>query len=196
MSILSAAVVLFFVMDPLGNVPIFISVLDTVERGRRRIVLTRELIISLVVLCGFLFLGQYFLDVLNLKQESISVAGGIVLFIIALRMIFPPDKGGVVGGEPGEEPLIVPLAIPLIAGPSTMATTLLLVRAEPDRIMTWLLALIMAWAASAAILSCSNLFLSILGRRGLKAVQRLMGMILVMLSIQMVLEGIKLFLSL
>lgn len=196
MSILSAAVVLFFVMDPLGNVPIFISVLDSVDKRRRRIVLFRELFISLVILSGFLFLGEAFLDFMDLKQESISVAGGMVLFIIAIRMIFPPERGGVMGGDPDEEPFIVPLAIPLVAGPSSMATVLLLVRSEPGRIMEWLLALIMAWTASAAILSCSNMFLSILGRRGLKAVQRLMGMILVMLSVQMVLEGIKMFLKL
>src|SRR5262245_39310861 len=124
MDTFSAAVMLFLIMDPLGNVPTFLSILKDIEPRRRRIILVRELIISLIILLAFLFLGQYLLDFLQLKQESISIAGGIVLFLIALKMIFP-SEGGVMGQTPEGEPFIVPLAIPLIAGPSTLAALLL-----------------------------------------------------------------------
>jgi multiple antibiotic resistance protein len=193
MSIFSAAVVLFFVMDPLGNIPPFLSVLENVAPTRRRRVLARELLIALVILCVFLFLGQHLLDFMSLRQESISVAGGIVLFLIAVRMVFPPDRG-MMGDEVDDEPLVVPLAVPLIAGPSTLATLLLFVRSEPARLLDWLAALGIAWVGTAVILFASPFFLRVLGKRGLKAVQRLMGMILVMLAVQMALEGVLRFL--
>lgn len=120
MDTFSATVMLFLIMDPLGNVPTFLSVLKDIAPRRRRIIIVRELFFALVILLLFLFLGQYLLDFLKLKQESISIAGGIVLFLIALKMIFP-SEGGVVGATPEGEPFIVPLAIPLVAGPSTLA---------------------------------------------------------------------------
>jgi len=116
---------LFLIMDPLGNLPIFISVLKGIEPTRRTRVVVRELIIALVILFIFLHSGQALLDFLQIQQETVSIAGGIILFIIALRMIFP-RQGGIMDLAPGEEPVIVPLAVPMIAGPSTMAALILL----------------------------------------------------------------------
>ena len=113
-----------FVMDPLGNIPVVLSVLKDIEPRRRRIIIVRELLIALAILLLFLFGGQRFLDVLHLQQESVTIAGGIVLLIIGLRMIFP-QREGVMGAQIDGEPFIVPIAVPMIAGPSALATLIL-----------------------------------------------------------------------
>jgi len=187
--ILSAATMLFLIMDPLGNLPIYMSVLKTIEPKRRRIVIMRELCIALFILVVFLHSGQALLDFLQIKQETVSIAGGIILFLIALRMIFP-QPGGIMGLPAGDEPFIVPLAIPMIAGPSTMAALILLSNQKPNMMTEWTIALCAAWLVSAIILSMSNTVHRILGEKGLNALERLMGMILVMIAIQMLLNGI------
>lgn len=190
MELYSAAATLFLVMDPLGNIPIFLSVLRKCDPKRRRRILIRELLIALVVALLFLFLGRYILGLFNLSSESISIAGGIVLFIIAIRMIFP-TKGAAGNDFATEEPFIVPLAIPLVAGPSLLATLLIFSRSSPERILDWTLALGIAWSASALILLASDLFYKLLRERGLIAMERLMGLLLVALSVQMFLNGIS-----
>lgn len=192
--ILSSAVVLFLVMDPLGNVPLFLSLLKDFEPKRRRIIILRELVIALAILLIFLYFGQNLLNFLQLEQESVSIAGGIVLFIIAIRMIFP-SRHGIMGESLEGEPFIVPLAIPLIAGPSALATLILMVRSDPARMTDWLSALMMAWGITAVILLAAPLFYKLLRRRGLAAVERLMGMLLIMISVQMLLNGIKVYLQ-
>ncbi|MEC9259938.1 MAG: YhgN family NAAT transporter [Pseudomonadota bacterium] len=191
----SAAVMLFLIMDPLGNLPIFMSVLKMIEPKRRRFILVRELLFALVILYVFLFSGQAVLDFLNVKQETVSIAGGIILFLIALKMIFPVKGASPIGLAAGEEPYIVPLAIPLIAGPSTLAALILLSNQSPDRMGDWALALGAAWIVSAAILLFSGVFHRILGERGLAAMERLMDMILVMIAIQMFLNGVGTYFS-
>ena len=189
----SAVITLFLIMDPLGNVPIFLSVLKSVPPERRRKVLVREVVIAYFVLLLFLLLGDAVLKVLQLDQETISIAGGIVLFIIALRMIFPQTRAH--GALPEGEPLVVPLAIPLIAGPSALAALLLLQRADPGGTVALWLAMSLAWLLTAAILVSAPFFYRILGERGLMAMERLMGMVLVMISVQMLLNGISEFLG-
>ena len=195
MDTISAFVTLAFVMDPLGNVPIFLSVLKDVEPRRRQWVIFRELVIALVVLLLFLYAGSAMLDVLNLRQESISIAGAIILFLIALRMIFPSPYG-LMGDTPDGEPFIVPLAIPMVAGPSALAITMLLVHKDPDRMVDWTIAVVGAWGVCAALLMMAPLLLKALGARGLLAMERLMGMILVIISVQMFFDGVQKFLNL
>ena len=194
MDTFSAAVMLFLIMDPLGNLPVFLSILRHVDPKRRRKVMLRELLFSLVIMMGFLFAGQQILSFLNLRQEAVSIAGGIILFLIAIKMIFP-SPGGVTGLAAGEEPFLVPMAIPMIAGPSILASLLLLANQEPTRMVDWSLALLMAWGASAVILMFYELFNKLLGERGLTAVERLMGMLLVMISVQMLLDGVHHYLA-
>lgn len=189
MDIWSAAVMLFLIMDPLGNLPIFMSILKSIEPKRRKIVLARELMFALVIMFVFLFSGQAVLDFLNVKQQAVSIAGGIILFLIAIRMIFP-NKSKHDDDISEVEPFLVPLAIPMISGPSILAALILLANQDPLRMTDWSIALFCAWAVSAGILMFSNLFFKLLGERGLIAVERLMGMILIMLSIQMFLDGI------
>ncbi len=195
MTILSAALLLFLILDPLGNIPVFLSVLKPLAPKRQRIVLARELLIALVVLMMFLWGGKYALELMHLRQESVAIAGGIVLFLIGIRMIFPRPEG-LMGEIPGGEPFIVPLAIPLVAGPSGMAAVMLMGSNEPARLADWSLALILAWGATAAILFSATLLYKWLGRSVLTAVERLMGMLLVAISVQMFLDGIGTYLKL
>ncbi|MCW8903970.1 YhgN family NAAT transporter [Sedimenticola sp.] len=187
--IISAAVTLFLIMDPLGNVPVFNAVLSKLDRRRRTAVVARELLIALVVLLGFLFAGNAILGFLGLSQPSLSIAGGILLFIISLRMIFP---GQATDDEADyADPFIVPLAVPLIAGPSTIAVLLLLSSNQPDQIVEWSIALFLAWFGVTILLVISPYLLTVIGTRGARALERLMGMILVILATQMLLNGIR-----
>jgi len=191
MTILSAALLLFLVMDPLGNIPLFLTALKNVAPERRTMVIFRELMIALFVMVIFLFSGQAFLSALHISEPALTATGGVILFLIALKMIFPPDTHGPHKNE--EEPFIVPLAIPYVAGPSALATLLLISNGEPGRWMDWLIALFAAWIVTGAILLMAGPLAKVLRNRGLIAIERLMGMILIAIAIQMLLDGIAEF---
>ena len=194
MTTLSAALLLFLILDPLGNIPIFLSLLKPLTPKRQRIVLIRELLIALAVLFIILWAGKYVLQAMQLRQESVSIAGGIVLFLIGLKIIFPsPD--GMFGETEGGEPFIVPMAIPLVAGPSGMAAVMLFSTQYPDRMLDWSLALFIAWFGTALILLSATSLYKLLGKPVLVAVERLMGMLLVAISVQMLLDGIVAYLK-
>ena len=190
MDLLSATLTLILIMDPLGNIPMFLSILNKIpDENRRRKILIRELLLALLVLLIFLFLGRHLLQWLNLQPQSLRIGGGIVLFLIAIKMILPLPSGGIIGQFPEGEPLLVPLAVPLLAGPSTLAMLILLSSNAPEKWMSWLLAVILAWLLTSVVMICSGSLLRLLGEKGLVAVERLMGMVLVTLSVQMLLDG-------
>ena len=190
MTMLSAAILLFLVMDPLGNILLFVTALRTVPVHRRRRVVARELLIAYAVLVVFLFTGEHLLHWLNISGPALTIAGGLVLFLIALRMVFPSADSPLAESIKGE-PFLVPLAIPYVAGPSTLATLLLLMSREPQRWPEWLLALTCAWLVSAVILVLGGKIGDFLGKRGLLALERLMGLLLVALAVQMAIEGLR-----
>lgn len=193
MDTLSATLLLLTIMDPLGNVATFVSALRTVPQDKRIRVIARELVIALVILIVFLFLGQPLLGLLHLKQEALFISGGIVLFLIALKMIFPPSRRE--ADEPMIEPFIVPLATPMIAGPSVLATLLVLVSAHPEQMSRWFIALLLSWGITAAVLLFSPAIARVLKEKGAMAVERLMGMLLVIVAVQMFLNGIELYVN-
>lgn len=190
METLSTAFLLFLVLDPIGNIPVFLAILGNVPAERRRRVLLRELLIALAALILFLFLGKYILAALQISQASLGAAGGIILFLIAIRMVFPMPKG-MFAEETDGEPFIVPLAIPLIAGPAAMATLMLLMARQPDRWYQWLAALLLAWTASGIILMLSSPLVRLLGKRTLTAIERLMGLVLTAVAVEMLIDGIE-----
>lgn len=194
MTIASAALLLFLILDPLGNIPIFLSLLRGLSPKRQRFIIARELLIALGVLMLFLWAGKYALELMHLRQESVSIAGGIVLFLIGIRMIFPPPEG-LMGELPEGEPFIVPMAIPLVAGPSGMAAVMLMGSNHPGRLVDWSLALLLAWGGTAAILFFAPVLYRWLGTRVLTAVERLMGMLLVAISVQMFMDGLAKYLQ-
>jgi MarC family membrane protein len=176
-------------MDPVGNIPLFLSVLRKVDPRKRTRIVVRELFIALLVLSFFLFFGRGLLSLMSVSEPSLSIAGGIILFLISVRMIFSISEG-VFGGTPEGDPFIVPLAIPLVAGPSAMTTVLLLSTREPARWPEWLLSLVFAWIVSAIILLTSNRLSHLLGKRVLMAMERLMGMLLTVIAVEMFLSGL------
>jgi MarC family membrane protein len=194
LTIFSAAVLLFLVLDPFGNVPFFITTLQNVPRERHLRIIARELVIALGVLVVFLFSGQHILRALQISEPALRAAGGTVLFLIAIRMVFP-RPGLAVGEELSGEPFIVPLAIPYIAGPSALASVLLIMNQEPERWKEWLAALVLAWGSSGLIILMSSVLARSLGKRVLIAIERLMGMLLVALAIQMLMTGLRQFLA-
>lgn len=192
MTIASATLLLILVMDPVGNVPFFMSALRQVAPERQRRVIVRELLIALAALLIFLFAGRYILALLQISEPALTISGGMILFLIALRMVFPQsDKS--MQEEVDGEPFIVPLAIPYIAGPSAMATVLLLTSREPARWPEWLVALVLAWAVTGAAALLSGRLSRLLGKKGLTAMERLMGMVLITIAVQMLMTGVTEF---
>ena len=192
MTLASATVLLFLVIDPFGNVPFFVAALKQVDAARRRYVVIRELLIAYAVMVVFLFFGQPLLKVLGISGPALTIAGGVILFLIALRMVFP-IRGRSSEEEIEGEPFIVPLAIPYVAGPSVLAVELLLMSDEPMRWPIWLAAVTIAWAATSIIVLFGSQVAARLGPRGLVAIERLMGMILVAIAIQMFLTGADMY---
>ncbi len=188
--VLAVAATLFFIMDPLGNIPVFNGLLQRFSGSVRTRIFFREMLIALVILLLFLYGGNTIMKFLGLTQSSLNIAGGTLLFIIAMRMIFPRPAQA---EEEFDDPFIVPLAVPMVAGPSTLAVLLVLSSSQPERIHEWCLALLLAWSISTLILAVSPLFLRVLGNRGLRALERLMGMLLIMLAVQMLLNGVTEF---
>ena len=194
MTLYSAAMMLFLVMDPLGNIPAFLTVLHRVEPKRRKKIVLRETFIAFITLTVFLFFGKYILDGMQISQPALSVSGGIILFLISIRMIFTQEED--LDRRVTQEPFIVPLAIPFVAGPSTMTLVILISTREPTHIWNWFFALTIAWLASTVILVFADNLRKILGERGLLAVEKLMGMVLTTMAVQMFLTGIAEFLHL
>ncbi len=189
----SATILLILITDPVGNIPIFANALKHVAPDRRPWVILREVLIAFLLLLTFMFVGEGFLRVMNLSALSLQIGGGVILFLIALRMIFPPPSTQT--AEEVGEPLIVPLAIPAIAGPSALATVLLLVSQAPERRMEWVAALCVTMLVSAVVLVLAERIQRVAGDRIVVALERLMGLVLVAVSIEMMLRGIRLFVA-
>jgi MarC family membrane protein len=186
----SALVLLLLVLDPFGSLPIFISVLSGVDPMRRRRVAVREVLIAFVVLLGFMVAGQGFLALMRLSERSLEVAGGVILLIIAMRMIFAGGEA-VYASDAAREPLIFPLAVPLLAGPSAMATVLLLASRQPDRMWHWVGALTLAMAVSGIVLLAADRIRRWLGSSMVSAIEKLMGLVLTAIAVEMILAGLK-----
>lgn len=190
----SAVVLLLLVCDPFGNVPIFISALRDVPSERRRRIILRECLIAFAVLTVFVFIGRPFLDLLGLSELSLQIGGAVVLMLVAIRMVFPSPEG-VYGQPPGGEPFIGPLAVPALAGPSALATVLLLVSRDPQRTWAWVAAIAVVMAVSAVILAFAERLQHWLGERVTVAFERLMGLVLAAIAVELMLRGIKTFVA-
>jgi len=186
----SAFILLLLVLDPLGSLPVFIPVMRQVAPQRRRWVAMREVGIAFGVLFAFMFLGEGFLRVMRLSERSLEVAGGVILLMVAIRMIFS-HEGGVYGTPEGKEPLIFPLAVPLLAGPSAMATVLLLASRQPERMLTWVGALASAMGVSLLVLLLCDRIRRWVGDSVVAAVEKLMGLVLTAIAVEMILAGLK-----
>ena len=188
----SAVLILLLVMDPVGNIPLFVSLLGELEPRRRNRVIIRECAIAFAVLILFVVSGRFLLDLLGLSESSLNIAGGVILFLIALRMIFRGSEP-IFGEQIQGEPFIVPLAVPAIAGPTAIATVILLASSAPQRLTEWIVALTAATAVTLALLLFAEKISKLVGARGLLAFERLMGLILTAVAVEMLLRGIEAF---
>lgn len=195
LQVLSMSFALFLLMDSIGNVPIFVSILKNVPQKRQRNIIIRELIIALIIIVIFYFIGETLLGFLNVKMPTIMISGGIILFLIAIRMIFPSKQDSHAELPHDSEPFIVPLATPLVAGPAVLAAVMLYSGQHMHSTMTTLTAIFVAWGASTLVLLSSSLWKKLLGDRGLVACERFMGLILTLIAVQMFLQGLEIFLK-
>ncbi len=191
-SILSSAILFMFVLDPFGNVPLVLSILKTVDTKRKRTIIIREMLFGLGILSFFFFFGKSFLSIFHLETIAVTIAGGVIFFVIALKMIFPNNDGNTTLFGVNEEPFIVPIAIPMIAGPSALATLLLMTKAYSQDLHWELFAsVVLAWFFSSCILYMSPILYKVLKQKGLNAMEKLMGMLLLMMSVQMFINGTR-----
>lgn len=188
MNFFSLSFSLFLLMDAIGNIPIFIAILKELKPSRQRYIIFRELILALVVIILFYYLGSPLLRFLRISHQAVLISGGIILFIIAIKLIFPSLKTNHWSQE--REPFLVPLAVPLIAGPAVLSTVMLYSHQE---LSSWIIlgAIFAAWAASTIILLCSTYLKNVLGERGINACEKLIGLILVIIAVQMFIDGFK-----
>ena len=191
-SFTSAVVILLLVLDPIGSIPLFLSLLRPVEPARRVRVILRECAIAFAVLIVFVLFGPSILSVFGISDPSLTIAGGVILFLIALRMIFRSPEG-LFGDVPQGEPFIVPLAIPTIAGPTAIATVVLLVSRAPERLAEWAAAVTVAMLVTVIPLLFAERIAKWVGERGLLAIERLMGLILTAVAVEMLLRGVETF---
>ena len=191
---ISSVITLALVMDGFGNIPLFITALKKVAPERRKTVLLRELGIALLIMVAFLFLGKWFLNAFGIHEYSLSIAGGIILFIISVKLVFGGEEEP--KNDPKEdEPFVVPLAIPLVAGPAALSMVMITAAQQSNKLIT-MGAVIVASLINSAILMSSFPLSNLLGKRGLIAIERLTGMILILMSVDMVMGGISVFMSL
>lgn len=193
-SFISSVITLALVMDGFGNIPLFIAALKKVAPERRKTVLLRELGIALLIMVAFLFLGKWFLQAFGIHEYSLSIAGGIILFIISVKLVFGGDEEP--KNDPKEdEPFVVPLAIPLVAGPAALSMVMITAAQQSNKFIT-LGAVVVASLINSVILMMSFPLSNLLGKRGLIAIERLTGMILILMSVDMVMGGISAFMNL
>lgn len=191
MDFAATTLLLFIVLDPLGNIPLYLSQLRAIPEPRRRYVALRELLIAYLVLLFFLFAGSAFMKLLALDIASVRIAGGVVLFLIAIRMVFPTPGGPFGGGATSSEPFIVPLAIPAVAGPAALSVVVLLREANPHATVMLLGAMSVAWLGSALILFGAAQLQRALRNEGILAMERLMGLVLVVIAVQMLIDALR-----
>lgn len=183
---------LFLIMDPFANSATTLAILKEHPPRRQRRIIVRELVIALVIMLAFQFLGEWLLNLLGIDQSTLRLAGGVILFIISLKLIFPEEQGGV--DEYDSDPCIVPIATPLIAGPTLLAAIMLYAHRDSSTAVL-LGALMLAWGATLIIMLVVTSLKDVLGQKGAQTIERLMGLILVLLAVQMVEEGVAMFMQ-
>lgn len=189
-NIISTAILLTFILDPFGNVPLLLTILKDIDRKKHRKIIVREMIFGLLILLFFLFAGQSFLNIFHLETVSVRIAGGLIFLIIALKLIFPSSKGSNLFATQGD-PFVVPIAMPMVAGPSALATLMVMSKQYEDGIWKLSISLLIAWIITFIVFLLSPLFIRVLRRRGLLALEKLMGMLLLIMAVQMILDGLR-----
>ena len=193
MNLFTLTIILFLIMDPVGNISSFLAMLKGLPQEKRKFVIIREMLIALAAMLAFNFLGEYIFNILEISEPTLYLASGAILLLVAIKILFP-STDSLRANLPAGEPFITPLAIPLIAGPSLLATIMLFAHLEPS-MPTMFIAIIIAWVLAALVLLCGSRLQKLIGNNGLMACERLMGMVLIMIAIQRFAEGIQAFIK-
>jgi len=201
--LVTAFAALFVVIDPIGLTPIFVALTQGMSAARRRALALRACVISFAILLVFALFGEAVLGFIGISMPAFRVAGGILLFLTALDMLFERrqkrrrDQADEDDDEEedDEDPSVFPLAIPLIAGPGAIATIILLVgqSAGPVGFVATMGVLLAVLAMVLVLFLGAGLLERLLGRVGINVVTRLLGMLLAALSVQFVLDGLRSF---
>ncbi|CCO23670.1 MarC family protein [Maridesulfovibrio hydrothermalis] len=191
-AIFEIAFPLFLIMDPLGNLPVCLSMLKEFSPAKQRKILLRELLFALGIIILFMYLGAGLMKMLNIHQSTLRIAGGVILFIISMKMIFPKPEGSATEAE--KDPFIVPIAVPLFAGPSLLAAVMVY-GSRGDADLTVLSGTMLAWGLTFIIMMAGPTLARILGKRGLRACERLMGLVLILLAVQMLEDGVAFYIN-
>lgn len=189
MTIFSISLVLFLIMDPIGNISCFLKMVEGMDPKKQRLILLREMLIALLVMVIFNYIGEGIYDLLQISDPAVRLSSGVILFLIAVQILFP-NLTGIRENLPKEEPFIIPFAIPLIAGPSVLATIMLYAHMEQSQ-PVMLISILCAWLAALLVLIASKPLYKVMGDNGLMACEKLMGMVLVLLAIQRFLDGVE-----
>ncbi len=195
-TVLGVAISLFFMLDPIGNVPVITALVKNFTPGRQRAIIIRESIVALFLMLLFLFFGKNIIAAIGVEQQALSMTGGVVLFLIGIRMSFSSSDESISGYDSETEPFIVPIAIPFIAGPGVLAMLMLMMAKGVLTIWENLLALFIAWLATVVILVVGQILMKFLGPKGMDACQRLMGLALTAMAVQMFMNGFREFMRL
>ena len=191
MTLFTMAFSLFLLMDSIGNIPIYLSILKEIDPKRQRFIIMRELIIALIIIIAFYFTGDYLLNILKITRQAVLISGGIILFIIGVKLIFPNPEGGF-KWTAGKEPFLVPLAVPLVSGPAVLAAVMLYSHQNLSHLIA-IGAILIAWVLTTIVLICSVPLKRLLGERGLAACESFTGLVLIMIAVQMFLNGLSSF---
>ncbi len=193
MTLFTLSFLLFLIMDPFGNVSSYLKLVEKLPKKRQFLVAGREMLIALGFMLLFNFIGEFLFDVLHISETAIRLASGLILFLVALKILFPSIDSPR-ANLPEGEPFITPLAVPFIAGPALLATIMLYTHLEPSQPLM-LTAIFLSWAAASLVLFSSSFLYRILGTNGLIACEKLMGMVLVLLAIERFASGVQLFMT-
>lgn len=194
MNMFAVAFSLFLLMDSIGNIPLYLSLLKNFDPKRQRVIIFRELIIALVVIIFFMFLGDALMNFLQISDSTIQIAGGVILFLICLKMIFPSKDDPQERSPLDQEPLVVPLAVPFVAGPAVLAAVMIYSK-QGESLWMMLGSITIAWVGTLIVLLASSFLKNILGWRGITALERLMGLVLILIAMQMFLSGLHTFMN-
>ncbi len=193
MKTLSLAITLFFVLDPFGNLPVVLGLLTHIERKRHWRIVLRESLIALLLMVIFYAVGPWFLKLLDIGPSDLKICGGVVLAIIALRLVFP-DERLTHGKEEINEPFIVPMAIPLMVGPSALATVMIMAAQSAAEPLSGLVMMGLAWFFTAGLLLLGVMMGGLIPARLLIALERLSGLLLAVIAVRMIMTGLQAYL--
>lgn len=191
-SVFAIALTFFLIANPVGNSPAVLALVKDFDFARQRIILFREAVFALILALFFQYFGELFLGLLHIQDFAVTITGGVLLLLVSLSMIFHKPETAGSSQQQKQEPYIVPIATPIISGPGLLAVIMLKSKLTNDNFKISL-AILIAWVGVIIVLTTAPYLQKLLGKRGLAALEQVMGMILALIATEMLVKGISLF---